>query len=259
MNASNEIMDIVVGAFQIVSNCTRGSQCNDVQRKIRSLLQPPPTRVFFEHFIAYAPRDKEKLSSKQDFIEFSLKIRAAMEMEFDANGLLYTTFQSNEWRKGITNDPQADKSTTRASVQLLMGQSFPKDVYVSDKWSRLRTEVSDASGILLFGLQSLGLNKFTDSFYVSTLGNGKVRKGANLIRPPSSEARPPSSEASSSEVPISSSEASSSEVPIPSSEVPIPSAEARPPSSEAPHCVVSLPPSPPSSDEDDMGEAIQLE
>jgi Holliday junction resolvasome RuvABC endonuclease subunit len=136
LNSSNEILSIDVGVLLVdKSLCTRGAQCNDLQRLLGPLLSPPPDHVFMESYYVHPFRDLKdgRWKVNQEGIDLNYKLRGAIEMALDMHGIGYTEVCQSTWKKSVAGNGSAEKQEVKDSVERTIGFQFHKELFIRGK------------------------------------------------------------------------------------------------------------------------------
>ena len=155
LNAQDEILSIDVGVLDISCKktlLTHGSRCNELQRLLTPLLSTPVDMVYIESYFVPLFRDPRdsKWKVNQVGVDLNYKIRGALEMLLDKQGIPYSYVAPQTWKKDIVGNGTSEKSVIKDMIESKMGFHFHPRLFSRGRCSPLALVVSSLSNLLIF-------------------------------------------------------------------------------------------------------------
>jgi len=167
LDSAGQILSLHVGVLDVSDRSLEcdGARCVALMQRLSPLLSPTPDCAFIEPFFGHGRQGDA----------ISVKLRAAIEIEFARREIKYIECAPQTWKLSVTRNGRAEKEEVKAAIELAMRHHFPAKVYANTKWTRDKKKLldaSDATGIALYGVNQFCGHalSFADSFRICALG-----------------------------------------------------------------------------------------
>jgi Holliday junction resolvasome RuvABC endonuclease subunit len=137
LDSQHKVLSVDVGVIDISSKSlgTHGARCNELQRLLSPLLDPPPTSVYIESYYVHPFRDPKdgKWKVHQEGIDLNYKIRGALEMLLENLNLPFSYVAPQTWKSEVVGDGNAEKQVVKDFIERMMGMHFHPRLYSHDR------------------------------------------------------------------------------------------------------------------------------